>query len=177
MSHIPTEKSTLPPLPPKLKQVYDLRHEGKSLNQIADIMDHNRETIVEYVSRIRKRGYDMTPVQTLFQERYALLVQLLNEGYTKAEVMQKMNLQRRQFGAYMTRFRKENGAPPLWSPNPNDFVQKVADLHLKEGKSFQYISDLLNVTKGRVAGIVHRYKKAQENDSTKANRRRPRPSR
>lgn len=175
MSSTPTTTNTLPPLTPKLQQVYDLRQEGKSVLEICSLLDRDRSTIQEYFRRIKSLGYNVE-TQKLRDRRFDQFKELMQESLDQKTIQQKMNLSRRQFGYYMTRYRKFKNLPPQFKLNDPEIVQKWTDLHLKQGRSFSYIADLHQTTKGRVAGAIHRYRKAK-NEASQNHPHRPRSSR
>ncbi len=163
------------PLSPAQTKVYELRWAGHSQTQVADILGVNFRTIQHHSAAIRYKGWKL-PVQYHGQDRYFVFLELLNTGHSPAEIMNQMDIRKRQIGDYMTRYRRENGIPDLFQRIPPSLVKTWVDQHLKQGLSLTDIAALHNTTKGRVGGAIHRYKRKQ-NATSEIDNRGSRPSR
>lgn len=163
------------PLSPRQKQVYGLKMTGMRTVDIAEQLDLHEHTVDTYIRIAVWKGWPRPPkAKPRVEGHVPILRKCFDEGVVAKIAAQRAGCALSTAQVYYTKFKREAGQKIL-EPWPLETIEYWSNLHTN-GQSFTQIAKIFGLTKGQVAGAIHRYKKAQ-NATSETHHRRSRSSR
>lgn len=148
---------------------------GMRTVDIAKELNLHEHTVDTYIRIAVWKGWPRPPkAKPKFDGHVPIIRSCFDQGLSAKTAAHKAGCSLSTAQTYYTKFKRKAGQRIL-APWPDETIKHWIDLHAK-GQSFTQIAKIFGLTKGQVAGAIHRYKKAQ-NATSETHHRRSRSSR